>query len=377
MRQQEKSMASAVEQMTVSNASAPLGNAPLSRFLRVEDSELAAVGDAFWDLKQALALQCVYLTGCCHRARSLAVRGPSDGKNSAIEKALSAGGVSSVTVGVIGGGVMGGMVAHALLDAGIPPPAVLMSTRSPRRQKDLAARGVAVVFDNALIAARCQLLILCVLPAQLQDVAKTLKPSAHTVVLSLVGATPIAKIRSLFHSPHALPSGADATLPLLVEAQSALRREASDGGEPIDHESLSAGRLQDDDVLEHAACGFAPDAHAVARLVNALRTVCGDLELPHALAQSVAIEALFGTQPQGVVHAIHREVDEANAEMAKQPVKSAAAPPPPPDAKPKPADNDDDEFDELRERFGVPRLQAAFVNRIRGTAPDPEPDEYD
>lgn len=189
---------------------------------------------------------------------------------------------------------------------------------------------------------------------------------------------PFGSIRSLFHSPHALPSGADATLPLLVEAQSALRREASDGGEPIDHESLSAGRLPDDDVLEHAACGFAPDAHAVARLVNALRTVCGDLELPHALAQSVAIEALFGTQPQGVVHAIHREVDEANAEMAKQPVKSAAAPPPPPDAKPKPADNDDDdEFDELRERFGVPRLQAAFVNRIRGTAPDPEPDEYD
>ena len=94
----------------------------------------------------------------------------------------------SITVGIIGGGVIGGVVAHALLDAGIPPPAVLMSTRSPLRQKDLAARGVAVVFDNALVAARCQLLILCVLPAQLQDVAKTLRPQSHTVVLSLVGA---------------------------------------------------------------------------------------------------------------------------------------------------------------------------------------------
>ena len=112
------------------------------------------------------------------------------------------------------------------------------------------------------------------------------------------------------------------------------------------------------------------------RTIEEVDAPTGATEQQHRLG--VAIEALFGTQPQGVVHAIHREVDEANAEMAKQPVKSAAAPPPPPDAKPKPADNDDDdEFDELRERFGVPRLQAAFVNRIRGTAPDPEPDEYD
>ena len=183
----------------------------------------------------------------------------------------------SITVGIIGGGVIGGVVAHALLDAGIPPPAVLMSTRSPLRQKDLAARGVAVVFDNALVAARCQLLILCVLPAQLQDVAKTLRPQSHTVVLSLVGATPIAKIRSLFHSPHALSAGADDTLPLLIEAQRALRQDAIDGDEPIEQYGLSAGRLPDEQVLELSAAGFASDAQAVARAVNALRTVCGDV----------------------------------------------------------------------------------------------------
>ena len=61
------------------------------------------------------------------------VGGTHDSKSSAIEKALVAGGVSSITVGIIGGGVIGGVVAHALLDAGIPPPAVLMSTRSPLR----------------------------------------------------------------------------------------------------------------------------------------------------------------------------------------------------------------------------------------------------
>jgi hypothetical protein len=213
----------------------------------------------------------------CRRSAVSLVGGTHDSKSSAIEKALVAGGISSITVGIIGGGVIGGVVAHALLDAGIPPPAVLMSTRSPLRQKDLAARGVAVVFDNALVAARCQLLILCVLPAQLQDVAKTLRPQSHTVVLSLVGATPIAKIRSLFHSPHALSAGADDTLPLLIEAQRALRQDAIDGDEPIEQYGLSAGRLPDEQVLELSAAGFASDAQAVARAVNALRTVCGDV----------------------------------------------------------------------------------------------------
>ena len=214
------------------------------------------------------------------------VGGTHDSKSSAIEKALVAGGISSITVGIIGGGVIGGVVAHALLDAGIPPPAVLMSTRSPLRQKDLAARGVAVVFDNALVAARCQLLILCVLPAQLQDVAKTLRPQSHTVVLSLVGATPIAKIRSLFHSPHALSAGADDTLPLLIEAQRALRQDAIDGDEPIEQYGLSAGRLPDEQVLELSAAGFASDAQAVARAVNALRIVCGDVCVMRRVSRS-------------------------------------------------------------------------------------------
>ena len=81
--------AAAVNDMT-SSAGSPLGDAPLSRFLRVEDPDLASIGDALWDLKQALALQCVYLTGCCHRARALAVRGPSDSKSGAVDKALAA-----------------------------------------------------------------------------------------------------------------------------------------------------------------------------------------------------------------------------------------------------------------------------------------------
>jgi hypothetical protein len=166
------------------------------------------------------------------------VGGTHDSKSSAIEKALVAGGISSITVGIIGGGVIGGVVAHALLDAGIPPPAVLMSTRSPLRQKDL------------------------------------------------VGATPIAKIRSLFHSPHALSAGADDTLPLLIEAQRALRQDAIDGDEPIEQYGLSAGRLPDEQVLELSAAGFASDAQAVARAVNALRIVCGDVCVMRRVSRS-------------------------------------------------------------------------------------------
>ena len=352
-----------------------LADAPLSRFLRVTDPGLASVGDALWDLKQALALQCVFLTGCCHRARHLAVRGPGDGKGGSSSAALAA--VNGVTVGVVGGGVIGGVVAHALLDAGIPPPAVLMSTRSPRRQKDLAARGVAVVFDNALVAARCQLLILAVLPAQLQDVAKTLRPSPNTLLLSLVGATPLPKIRSLFAAPRAIAGGADTTLPLLLEAQAVVRHEATAGGEPVDTDGLSAGRLPDERVLDLAALGLMNETASVARIVSGLCAVVGDLELPAALASSVAIEALFGELPSGVMSAISREVDEAVEMMApgyKPPVKEAK--------KKKAAgfgafaggggSSDDSDSDDLREKFAVTRAQAAFVQRIRGKAPAQE-----
>ena len=373
-------MALSVDDMALQQAQnssqGTLADAPLSRFLRVDDPELCSVGDALWDLKQALALQCVFLTGCCHRARHLAVRGPADGKGGSAASAAS-----TVTVGIIGGGVIGGVVAHALLDAGIPPPAVIMSTRSPRRQKDLAARGVAVVFDNALVAARCQLLILAVLPAQLQDVAKTLRPSSHTLVLSLVGATPIAKIRSLFCAPHAIAAGADATLPLLLEAQAALRSVAAEDGEPVEAEGLSAGRLPDGHVLELAGCGFVPDEPSVARLVDGLRTVVGDLELPAALASSVAVEALFGDQPAGVQRSITREVSEAIAAMQPQTMPKGGggvaniAKKDGSKAKGGAADSGSDSDDDLRERFMVPRAQAAFVHRIRGAGPRDGEDE--
>lgn len=55
-----------------------------------------------------------------------------------------------------------------------------------------------------------------------------MRPMPHTLVLSLVGATPIAKVQQLFSAAHTVSSAADATLPLLLEAQAQARAMASD-----------------------------------------------------------------------------------------------------------------------------------------------------
>lgn len=313
---------------------APLASAPLSRFLRVPDLELEKVHDALWDLKQALALQCVFLAGCCHRARAAAIRGSAtDGKASGDTS-------STVTVGIIGGGTIGGVVAHALVDAGIPPSAVLLSTRSPSRQEDLSARGVAVVFDNALVASKAHMLVLAVLPAQLQDVARSLRPAPNMLLLSLVGATPLNKVRQLFEAPYAIGSAADATLPLLMQEQDAARAAAGGG---VDKTPLDAGRLEDETVLELAACGFASDPMRLARLVEALIEALGDLALPPALARSIAIEAVYGAQPGGVLALISAELTRASAQPASAGVPEVG-----------------------EESDAVLRARTAFVSRIRG-----------
>ena len=352
---------------------APLATAPLSRFLRVPDPELETIHDALWDLKQALALQCVFLAGCCSRARAAATNVTSSGKLGALLGGAEAAS-SAVTVGIIGGGIIGGVVAHALLDAGLPPHTVVMSTRSPRRQEDLAARGVAVVFDNALVASKAHLLIIAVLPAQLQDVAKSMRPAPHALVLSLAGATPLAKVRQLFDSPHAVASSADATLPLIMQAQGSQASVAA-GGVHVD--GLVAGRLPPEKLLELAAAGFvrfsrclkhlslpstrrcvrpgslcrphplpwqASSVLSLARHARALRGALGDLELPPAVTLKIATEALYGQLPRGVLTAVSAELD-ATDEVVE--VSPASAP------------------EEGQDRDAVMRAREAFVDRIR------------
>ena len=144
-----------------------------------------------------------------------------------------------------------------------------------------------MLFDNALVARRANLIILAVLPAHLQEVARTSKPPPHALVVSLVGATPLAKIRSLFGTPHAITAGAEATLPLLREAHEDRRAENARRTSALSGGGLVGIRLPDEEVLELAAHGLACNAEAVARLLGGLRAALLDLELPASLATNV------------------------------------------------------------------------------------------
>ena len=329
-----------LQSLAIASSAPPLASAPLSRFLRVPDPDLEAIHDGLWDLKQALALQCVFLAGCCHRARVAAGRMLPEGSRVAAP--------TTVTVGIIGGGTIGGVVAHALLDAGILPSAVLVSTRSPGRQKDLSARGVAVVFDNALVASKAQVLILAVLPAQLQEVARSMRPSANTLVLSLVGATPLPKVQQLFGTSHAVRSSADATLPLILAAQAELRADAGAAG--VHESNLVAGRLADESVLELAAHGFAVDAASISRLLDGIRAVIAELELPPNVTSSLALEALFGEASSNSLAKIAAEIEAAAEPDAQGGGQTSDA---------------------------VRRLRASFIQRISGAARPPEGERLD
>ena len=284
----------------------PLASAPLSRFLRVDDAEGSTYHDALWDLKHALALQCVFIAGCCRRSRELGACA-QPGVDRSSKRPAEGGSASELVVAVIGGGVIGGVVAHALLDAGLPPSSVLLSTRTPLRQKELTARGASVFFDNALAASRAHLLILAVLQPHLQDVARSLRPRPNTTVLSLVGATPLAKIRSMFGAPRAIDGGAGATLPLLLAAQAQRRAEAEQEAaaaeedeeldprqlQSLENDLLTAGRLPNTQVARatkwlHEPAQLGAAAHGIRNPCSRPSAACPHTAWPYTACPHTA-----------------------------------------------------------------------------------------
>ena len=93
---------SATEALAFASSEPPLASAPLSRFLRVPDPDLEAIHDGLWDLKQARALQCVFLAGCCHRARVAAGRMLPEGSRVAAPSTENRPAVSSLASGTAG-----------------------------------------------------------------------------------------------------------------------------------------------------------------------------------------------------------------------------------------------------------------------------------
>ncbi len=254
--------------------------------LRVDDPALQAQQDILRCIKRVLALQCVYVTGCCQRTLSVAKgklaaagrqKRPSDRSWPAQE----------LVIGFIGCGLIGGAIAHSLLDAGVMASSLIISTRSPKRQLELSRRGARVLFDNASVVDAAHVVVLSVLPSQLADATRELRGrlSPHTLVLSVVGGTPVARLRSLLglaDTPAAvLPLGAEAALPLLHAEHKA-----------------SPSPLADRELVQLAARALLPDREAVSALLSALGTVVNGVELPAATPlRDVCLEALFGPKP--------------------------------------------------------------------------------
>jgi hypothetical protein len=270
------------------------------------DSEMRTQHDLIRDLKRALALQAVYTTGCCQRALSVAkgkLASAGVQKRAHSDKAWPG---SELDVGFIGCGMLGGALAHSLLDAGISPASLMISTRTPTRQRGLAERGAQVFFDNARVAARAHVLFVAILPAQLPAVVKELRGvlTPRTLVLSVVAGTPPAKLAfQLGVAPTAvLGLGADATLALLPAAHAArVKMLVQQRGAAPD----VSPSVPDFELVELAAEGLLPDEPSATALLRALPTVLHGVDFPSATpARAVAAEALFGPTPHSKLVAL-------------------------------------------------------------------------
>ena len=96
-------MAAKLDSAAAAATSAPLTSAPLARFLRPADPQLSACHDALWDLKHAIALQCVFVAGVCRRLREIGSDTSAAQTNKAPDQRAK-----ELIVGILGGGVIGG-----------------------------------------------------------------------------------------------------------------------------------------------------------------------------------------------------------------------------------------------------------------------------
>ena len=119
--------------------------------------------------------------------------------------------VVGLKVGIIGLGQVGmSLLREALKFRYLEPENFMVSTRSPDKHHSFQSQGVRIMFDNESIARECDIIYLCCLPFQaervctsikhilnekMQDLFPTQQPRPKTIVLSLLAATPISKLR--------------------------------------------------------------------------------------------------------------------------------------------------------------------------------------
>eukprot|EP00698_Gefionella_okellyi_P006960 TRINITY_DN1686_c0_g1_i1.p2 TRINITY_DN1686_c0_g1~~TRINITY_DN1686_c0_g1_i1.p2 ORF type:complete len:306 (+),score=56.96 TRINITY_DN1686_c0_g1_i1:2309-3226(+) len=109
-----------------------------------------------------------------------------------------------VRIGLIGCGFVGSQIVHLLLDFGIQPHQIKVSTRTTAAVAD----GVDVVSDNVGIARMADILILAVPPVQLTAIGADLRGNLtpNVLVLSLLAGVTMQKVCMVLKSPFAICS---------------------------------------------------------------------------------------------------------------------------------------------------------------------------
>lgn len=127
-----------------------------------------------------------------------------DARIAELEATLAKDG-SDVRIGIIGGGRIGTQLLDMLIRCGtFPTSQIKLSTRRPEVLLEYQAQGVKCYYDNSKVAAGCEVLFLCCLPAHMPRVAADITkagPAANLLVVSAIGGVTADKIQAMLGVP--------------------------------------------------------------------------------------------------------------------------------------------------------------------------------
>ena len=145
-------------------------------------------------VRTLICLQVRFISDCLRHMLDLSI-GSDNGKVSggSSSPSTSPGGTTkkSFRTGIIGCGRIGSAIAHALInESEVAPNSIMIGTRQNDTTAAIAlhARGVTICSNNPEATQRSRLIIICCLPAQMREVARSLAGTIRrtSVVLSCV-----------------------------------------------------------------------------------------------------------------------------------------------------------------------------------------------
>ena len=199
---------------------------------------------------------------------------------------------ADVRIGIIGGGRIGTQLLDLLIRCGTFPTAQLkLSTRRPEGLLEYQAQGVKCCYDNAEIAASCEVLFLCCLPAHLPRVAADIAragPAANLLVVSAIGGMTADKIQAMLGVPTVLRPIVHA--PVVAEE---IATASSNEVARYDASNMAA-------MVDLAAEQITDDKQNIYTILFALQRWCEALELTVAEARKVALFCIVGDPERGL-----------------------------------------------------------------------------